>query len=252
MNQLNASVLTADQSRAARLELSLSQKDVIEQAGIPAYKIKQFESSRAPIDRDTRKKLREFYEQQGVNFEVLDAQLSSLHNDGGQVSPSPARVGSSASKAAGQVDERLGFLISRDLPGSVIDKLQTDMNDSDDRIGEIVKAGLKKGLFGDLSSESEGLIQELFAHMAMNYLRFRCLNGRNIIEATRDEAKTVGDYLAQWVQGQGVVLIGDKQPESKQTRNGRQQSQGNQVGKEQHREDAAGTSDQQPETIEQE
>ena len=37
-------LLSPDQSRAARRELALSQKDVIAQTGIAAYKLKQFES----------------------------------------------------------------------------------------------------------------------------------------------------------------------------------------------------------------
>ncbi len=237
-------LLSPDQSRAARRELALSQKDVIAQTGIAAYKLKQFESGSFRPDLATLKTLRDFYEGQGVNFDELNAYLRGGRDDGQQGLPDEAIA---AQRKAGQIkpgltlEPRPGFFISTDLPGGVVDKLQTDMEESDDRIGEIVKAGLKKGLFGDLSSETEGQIQELFAHLAMNYLRFRCLQGRNIIEATRDEAKTVGDYLAQWVQGQGVKLTDDAKPKR------------NVAAKQSRRhEDADDVPDQQPAAIEQE
>lgn len=202
--------LSPDQSRAARRELALSQKDVIAQTGIAAYKLKQFESGSFRPDMATLKVLREFYEGQGVNFAELDAYLRGVREDAsGDHDTDHGQAGGRkpvAIKPGMTLEPRPGFFISTDLPGAVVDKLQTDMEDSDDRIAEIVKSGLKKGIFGDLSGETEGLVQELYAHLAVNYLRFRCLQGRNIIEATRDEAKTVGDYLAQWVLGQGVVL----------------------------------------------
>ena len=222
MSQPSQSPLTADQSRAARRELALSQKDVIAQTGIAAYKLKQFESGSFRPDMATLKVLREFYEGQGVNFAELDAYLRGAREDASgdqETDDGPAGGRKPAAIKPGMTPEpRPGFFISADLPGAVVDKLQTDMEDSDDRIAEIVKSGLKKGIFGDLSGETEGLVQELFAHLAVNYLRFRCLQGRNIIEATRDEAKTVGDYLAQWVLGQGVALVEDHAPDVPQPR----------------------------------
>ena len=86
------------------------------------------------------------------------------------------------------------------------------MEASDDRIGEIVKATIQTSVFGDLSGDTETQVRELFGHLAANYLRFRCLQGRNLVAPTRDEAQTVGDYLASWVKTTGVAHVIDEEP----------------------------------------
>jgi transcriptional regulator with XRE-family HTH domain len=198
-------VLTPDQSRAARRELALSQKDTIAQTGIAAYKLKQFEAGSFRPDMATLKTLRDFYEKQGVNFAELDAYIKGGKFDGAAVDEE-GEPSKAALKPGMTLEPRPGFLISLELPSSVVDKLYTDMETSDDRISEIVKTSIKSGLFSEFSAETEALVQELYAHLAVNYLRFRILQGRNIIEPMRDEAKTIGNYLAQWVAGQGVQI----------------------------------------------
>lgn len=205
MAQLSIPLLTPDQSRAARRELALSQKDVIAQTGIAAYKLKQFEAGSFRPDMATLKALRDFYEKQGVDFAELDAYIKGGKFDGAAVDEE-GEPSKAALKPGMTLEPRPGFFISSDLPDALIDKLQTDMELSDDRISEIIKTSIKSGLFSDLSAETEAVVRELFGHLAMNYLRFRILQGRNIIEPTRDEAKTVGDYLSQWVSGQGVQI----------------------------------------------
>ena len=196
--------LTPDQSRAARRELALSQRDVITQTGIQAYKLKQFEAGSFRPDMATLQKLRDFYEAQGVNFEELDAYI------GGKGDASADEVDEAASlpklKAGYTMSPRPGFFISSDLPATVVDKLMSDMETSDDRIADIIKGATKNDMFGGMSEETEVQVRELFGHLAMNHLRFRCLQGRNIIEPTRNEGKTVGDYLAQWVGSKGVFM----------------------------------------------
>lgn len=202
--QKKSTTLTPDQSRAARRELALSQKDAIAQTGIQAYKLKQFEAGSFRPDLATLKKLRDFYEGQGVNFDELDAYIggkSAEAQDDGDAAVVHPKV-----TPGYTMTPRPGFFISNDLPSAVVDKLMSEMEVSDDRIAEIIKGETKKGIFSDLSEETEGQIQELFGHLAMNHLRFRCLQGRNIIEATRNEGKTVGDHLAKWVDGLGVFI----------------------------------------------
>lgn len=204
MSTKQTTTITPDQSRAARRELALSQRDTINQTGIQAYKLKQFEAGSFRPDMATLKKLRDFYEAQGVNFEELDAYI------GGKGDSSADGVGEAASqpklKAGYTMSPRPGFFISSDLPQKVVDKLMSDMEASDDRIADIIKGATKNDMFGAMSEETEAQVRELFGHLAMNHLRFRCLQGRNIIEPTRNEGKTVGDHLAQWVDGHGVFI----------------------------------------------
>lgn len=73
-------VLTSEQSRAARRTLDLTQSQAIEKSGLSGYKLKQFESgfadpeSVAPFLRE----LRDFYEGQGYQFEETPAEIGGL------------------------------------------------------------------------------------------------------------------------------------------------------------------------------
>lgn len=199
MYQRSTVAFTADLSKLARRQLGLSQKDVIEATGLPSYKLKQWEARGLDIDVTDLRRLRDFYvsaaEEKGLSFDEIEAQfyapkLTPMDDD-----------------TPNGVVSRCGFLVSPKLSPEVVDQLMGDMEASDERVADIVKTGVQSGLFGGMSGETESLIQELFGHLAANHLRFRCLQGRNIIAATRDEAQTVGDHLAQWVQAKGVAHV---------------------------------------------
>jgi transcriptional regulator with XRE-family HTH domain len=198
------SILNKDQSKAARRELAMSQKNLIDETGIQAYKVKQFEAGNFRPDIGTLKKLRDFYESKGIDFNAIDAHLA--------LGDSQDALGSQAAKAGFTNQPRPGFFISNDLPNEVVERLLSEMEASDDRIAELVKTSVKSGLMGGMTDQTESAVRELFGHLAANHLRFRCLQGRNIIAPTRDEAKTVGDHLSQWAQDKSlghVVPDGD-------------------------------------------
>eukprot|EP01031_Cornospumella_fuschlensis_P005449 gene5449-6782_t len=71
-----STTLTAEQSKAARRELHLSQRDLISETGLPAYKLKQFEAGHFRPDLGTLKTLREFFEARGIDFAEIDAHLA--------------------------------------------------------------------------------------------------------------------------------------------------------------------------------
>lgn len=195
----NPVLLSAELSKQARRQLGLSQRDVIDATGIQSYKLKQWEARGLDINMADRHALREFYasaaEAKGLSFDDIESQFNE---------PKAADQGGDETAAA---ISRCGFLISPKLKPEVVDQLMADLEASDERIAEIVKTGVQEGLFGGMSSETETLVQELFGHLAANHLRFRCLQGRNIIAATRDEAQTVGDHLGKWIQAKGVAHV---------------------------------------------
>lgn len=193
------STLTPDQSRAARRELAMSQKELIAETGVQAYKLKQFEAGNFRPDGATLKKLRDYFESKGVNFDEIDAHLTS----GAVATPTGDQTGKTGYTNA----PRPGFFISSDLPEAVIEQLLAEMEASDDRIAELVKTSVKSGLMGGMTDETERDIRELFGHLAANHLRFRCLQGRNIIAPTRDEAKTVGDHLSKWAKEKSLAYV---------------------------------------------
>nr|WP_316641761.1 hypothetical protein [uncultured Roseateles sp.] len=191
--------LTAELSKLARRQLGLSQKDVIEGTGLPSYKLKQWEARGLDINVSDLRTLRDFYvsaaDEKGLSFDEIEA---------GFYAPKPTQTGDDSPNGA---VSRCGFLVSPKLSPEVVDQLMGDMETSDERIAELVKTGVKSGVFGGMTAETETMVQELFGHLAANHLRFRCLQGRNIIAATRDEAETVGDHLGQWVQNKGLAHV---------------------------------------------
>lgn len=201
---VNKPSLTSELSKQARRQLGLSQRDVIDGTGLPSYKLKQWEARGLDINVADVQALRAFYveraEALGLNFDDIEARFNS-----GTEQPT-------AEATAARGLERMGFLISAKTSPEVIDQLMADMEASDDRIGEIVKATIQTSVFGDLSGDTETQVRELFGHLAANYLRFRCLQGRNLVAPTRDEAQTVGDYLASWVKTTGVAHVIDEEP----------------------------------------
>ena len=60
--------VTAEQSRAARFQLGLTQADLIQQSDLPGWKLKQFETGRFVPDIPFLDKLREFYTAKGIQF----------------------------------------------------------------------------------------------------------------------------------------------------------------------------------------
>ncbi len=196
--------LTSDLSKQARRQLGLSQRDVIEGTGLPSYKLKHWEARGLEIDVADLQTLREFYSEQaearGLSFDDIEA-----HFRAGTEQPQ-------AEAPASRGLDRMGFLISPKISPEVVDQLMADIDAADDRISDIVKAAIQSSMWGGTSSETETQVRELFGHLAANYLRFRCLQGRNIVAPTRDEAQTVGDYLSNWVKTEGVAHVINDEP----------------------------------------
>lgn len=196
--------LTSDLSKQARRQLGLSQRDVIEGTGLPSYKLKQWEGRGLGIDIADLQTLRTYYAEQaearGLSFDDIEAHFHAGSEQ--QQAEAPASRGL----------ERMGFLISPKISPEVVDQLMGDIEAADDRIADIVKAAIQSSIWGGTSSETETQVRELFGHLAANYLRFRCLQGRNIVAPTRDEAQTVGDYLSNWVKTEGVAHVVADEP----------------------------------------
>ena len=184
--------LTYQQSAAARAALTLSQKNVIDKSGIPSHKLKQFEAGRYRLDAIDQKKLRDFYEAQGVDFDEIDARLKADF-ESGKAESNMQRDGITPSAGA-------GFLISSDVTPSEFHMVLERMEANDRRIAELVETSYTSGLFGGVSEESEAAVRELFGILAESQLLFRRLQGKNIVAKVDGEPKTVGDKLSQWVQ----------------------------------------------------
>lgn len=180
--------LTPDLSKAARRELGLSQADVIQAAGIPAHKLKQWEARGMSIELRELEKLASFYESQGADLDKIAGHVSQQKAQGAAALPEGFTV-----------TPRAGFAVAEELAPELVQQLTHRLEENDKAIAVLVKEEIAKSFFGDISEATDGKVRELFGKLAMNHLLFRLLQGRNLIQPIRDEPKTVGDLLTQWV-----------------------------------------------------
>ncbi len=195
--------LTYQQSQAARAALTLSQKNVIDQTGIQAYKIKQFEAGRYRLDVIDQKKLRDFYEAQGADFDAIDQGLTAKQES--EKADSNQQRGITPSAGA-------GFLISGEVSQEKVDSVLDRMEENDNRIAELIGAAYQTGFLGAVSDQSEAALRELFGTLAESHLLFRFLQGKNVIAPSTGDPETVGDMLSQWFKGSpayGVLGLDD-------------------------------------------
>lgn len=210
-------LITPDLSRRARRELGLSQSEAIKASGIHAYRLKMWEGSGLALAASDLRKIGDFYESQGVNLAELAEHISQT-----QRAPATGSMGAPAPLQDGfTYTPRPGFMISDQLAPELVDKLMERMEANDDRIGELIAAAFKTGFFGDISDETEAKARELLAALAENHVIFRSLQGRNIIAPTRDEPKTLGNYLAQLMQESPVMPLIASADDSKSAKRGK-------------------------------
>ena len=81
------------------------------------------------------------------------------------------------------------------------------MEQNDDRIAELVGGTFKAGFFGDITADTEAKARELVGTLAENHVIFRALQGRNIVSTSRDQPKTLGDYLGKMMQASPVLPL---------------------------------------------
>jgi hypothetical protein len=203
--------LTPELSKRARRELGMSQNDVIKATGIKAYALKFFEAERiSRLEFGDAEKLIDFYETKGVNLTELAAYVGQVPQPRGAAgNPTPVAL-----QDGFTYTPRPGFMISDQLAPELVDKLMERMETNDDRIGELTAAAFQSGFLGGISEDTEAKARELIGALAENHVIFRFLQGRNIIAPTRDEPKTLGNFLAQWMQeSPALPLIAGEAPQ---------------------------------------
>jgi len=168
--------ITAEQSRAARFQLGLTQANVIEESGLPGHKLKNFETGRFVPDMPFLEGLRDYYAAKGIDLAepTRDSATEKLGSDA--VEPQPSH-----GTAMVRPVSRMCFYVSDQLAPDAIDNILRRMDSNDERIAAILQSPVKAGFLSDYTEETEAKQRELFGAMAENYLCFRLLQGRNIV-----------------------------------------------------------------------
>lgn len=187
--------VTAEQSRASRFQLGLTQANVIEESSLPGHKLKNFETGRFIPDMPFLESLRDYYAQKGIDFTetvtVTDKIQTSQQPDN---APGGAMV---------RPVSRMCFYVTDQLPESSINAILMRMDENDERIAEIMKSPVKAGFLSQYDEQTENALRELFVTMGESYLAFRMLQGRNVVKpkapGDTGEATTVADLLANFL-----------------------------------------------------
>lgn len=190
--------VTAEQSRAARFQLGLTQANVIEQSELAGHKLKNFETGRFVPDMAFLQRLREFYEGRGIDFnEQISTEAQKPMPGAGIVAPM----------------QTSRFVVDPALPQEQVDSILERMDNNDVRIAELMNRALESGLFSSYSEKTDTDTKELFGLMAENYLLFRTLQGRNILTPLPEKAepKKQADLISGLFSS--VVLLNQQQAE---------------------------------------
>lgn len=188
--------VTAEQSRAARFQLGLTQANVIEESSLPGHKLKNFETGRFVPDMPFLESLRDYYAGKGIDFTEATAASSKVP---ASAQPASASPGSAMVKPV----SRMCFYVTDQLPESSINAILMRMDENDERMAEIMKSPVKAGFLSQYDEQTENAIRELFVTMGESYLAFRMLQGRNVVKpkapGDTGEATTVADLLANFL-----------------------------------------------------
>lgn len=190
--------VTAEQSRAARFQLGLTQANVIEESGLPGHKLKNFETGKFVPDMPFLEGLSDFYVSRGI---VLDGQK--------QETPPEPKSGGDMVRSV----HRMCFYVSDDLSEERVDQVLSRMDVNDQRIAAILKEPAKLGFMSGYDEETEVRQRELFGAMAENYLAFRLLQGRNIVQpqaGDSEKAQTHADLLAAFFAASPLSAISEE------------------------------------------
>ncbi len=177
--------ITAEQSRAARFKLGLTQANVIEQSQLPGHKLKNFETGRFIPDMAFLENLRTFYEGSGIDFNDIETKQDTTET---------------AKPGIGIVTQvqTCRFVVDQSLPQNQVDSILERMDSNDARITELMAMTLESGFLSTFSEKTDNDIKDLYGLMADNYLNFRTLQGRNILVSLPEKAelKTLADLVS--------------------------------------------------------
>ncbi|WP_374264577.1 hypothetical protein [Zoogloea sp.] len=199
----NTLPVTAEQSRAARFQLGLTQSDLIQKSDLPGWKLKQFETGRFVPDIPFLQGLREFYTSQGIQFAESVTTTVQVKDE---ITPLPNFFGATpaASAASGA---SFPFFLCSDLTEAQGSAITERILENDERAAVLLNMPAKRAIFGGLDDTTDAALRELFGRLAENYMLLARLQGRTFITSAAGDARTVADLVASNYAGSPLVEL---------------------------------------------
>ena len=218
--------LSPNESRAARNFLGLSQAQAATASGLPAHKLKRFETGNYVPDSQFLVELREFFEAQGYDFHDEDSPGAKAKSRG-DVFPAGVvgETGSSPMKTNGFVTEKLPrpqtaqlqfMRITPALESDQVDRVFDCIEGNEDAMFSDMNQKISVPFLSDTPSEnSKASAVAMLRRLAENGLLYARLMGRDLLPVRPSDgagnAKTIGDLLSHAMRDlQLAVFDGDK------------------------------------------
>ena len=199
----NTLPVTAEQSRAARFQLGLTQSDLIQKSDLPGWKLKQFETGRFVPDIPFLQGLREFYTSQGIQFAESITTTVQVKDE---ITPLPDFGAQSTAPQLGGAS--FPFFLCSDLTEAQGSTITERILENDERAAVLLNMPAKRAIFGGLDDATDAALRELFGRLAENYMLLARLQGRSFISPANGEARTVADLVASNYAGSPLVELG--------------------------------------------
>lgn len=189
-------VLSADQCKAARAALGLSQAAVARATGINRSQLALFEVRRYVLEDERLRTLRHHFEAGGYTFDAVV---------GAQAGHQPAQAGKQ-SQSVGDTKLVDGFLVASGLEQEPVEGALAEIAGNDETIGRLAATPPRTGLWAAGTTKERDTVLRL---MARNYLLVRGLQGRSVLpdeESSAGEAPpSVATQLRQLLTAQPAI-----------------------------------------------
>lgn len=185
-------VLTAEQAKAARDALHLSQGKVASEVGINRTYLSLFEGGKYVFDDNTLSALRSYYEQQDYDFDS--------DTDGADMK---ARISKPRPSSARAVRVKDGFVVPGLMAEEDVEPLLAEYQTNRQKIMQLCGEAPESGFFSAVDSDDlEKRLQIVLGLMARNYTLIEQLHGHipfgsSLENGEGERKKTVGGYLAE-------------------------------------------------------
>jgi len=222
-------IITADQSRAARRELGLSQADVSTAVGINRQYISEYETGYSNrITSAQQRKLRAYYEAkiqaavdsgEEISLAFGDPDATGDTQQLAETNAAPASVEPLTDPEGVQravlAIRHLAIdpSVTREQIVAILEKIEANDREAE----ELLQAKAERGVFDDWSDDTDAMLKGVFGLFAANYVLLRHLQGRPLVMLASpveyDSIKTVADIFAHLFHEGNAALVAMSEPD---------------------------------------
>jgi transcriptional regulator with XRE-family HTH domain len=190
---------TADIKTASGVNLSVA--DIAEGTGLSKAYISEFRNDTRNLTGAQQAQLRTFLDNQcaenGIDFPEGDESV-----------PMPKVPGTLVTHSL-----KPSITLSDAIPAEERDRILKYMDTNDAEISSLLRKKVNTGLLGGYTEDTEADIRKLFGLMSANYVAFRMLIGRNIVNAIKAdfEPKTLEDVVSKFFAKSGFNELAESE-----------------------------------------